>query len=49
MTSLMKVGAARIITEEDLPPLPPADESVQLGHTLKMAMEKQCVLDFGFD
>ncbi|PPQ65474.1 hypothetical protein CVT26_000114 [Gymnopilus dilepis] len=40
MTSLMKVGAARIITEEDLPPLPPADESVQLGHTLKMAMEK---------
>ncbi|KAF8909428.1 multidrug resistance-associated ABC transporter [Gymnopilus junonius] len=40
MTSLMKIGASRIITEDDLPPLPPTDESAQLGHALKSAMEK---------
>ncbi|KJA15567.1 hypothetical protein HYPSUDRAFT_48272 [Hypholoma sublateritium FD-334 SS-4] len=40
MTPLMKKGASEFITEEDLFPLVPADESVNLGNDLKRAMEK---------
>ncbi|KAF9473354.1 multidrug resistance-associated ABC transporter [Pholiota conissans] len=40
MTPLMKKGASRFITEDDLFPLVPSDESVNLGNDLKKAMEK---------
>ena len=46
MTPLMKKGASEFITEEDLFPLVPADESVNLGNDLKRALEKQCVIIF---
>ncbi len=42
----MKKGASEFITEEDLFPLVPADESVNLGNDLKRALEKQCVIIF---
>jgi ATP-binding cassette subfamily C (CFTR/MRP) protein 1 len=41
MTPLMKKGASRVITEDDLFPLKESDESVHLGDDLKRAMEKQ--------
>jgi len=41
MTPLMKKGASKFITEEDLFPLKTSDESVSLGNELKEAMEKQ--------
>ena len=41
MTPLMKRGVKQYITESDLPPLPPKDESVQLGKDLESAMSKQ--------
>uniref|UniRef100_A0A8H8CHK1 Metal resistance protein YCF1 n=1 Tax=Psilocybe cubensis TaxID=181762 RepID=A0A8H8CHK1_PSICU len=40
MTALMKKGAVRVITEDDLPPLRTFDESVNLGNDLKKAMER---------
>ncbi|KAF9556671.1 metal resistance protein YCF1 [Agrocybe pediades] len=40
MTPLMKIGASRFITEEDLPPLRTSDKSVNLGNDLKAALEK---------
>ncbi|KAF8202113.1 multidrug resistance-associated ABC transporter [Pholiota molesta] len=40
MTPLMKKGASRFITEDDLFSLRPSDESVNLGNALKKAMEK---------
>lgn len=43
MTPLLKRGASQFITEEDLPALPPADESVHLGHRLEAAMQNQYV------
>lgn len=46
MTPLMKKGASEFITEEDLFPLVPADESVNLGNDLKRALERQCVILF---
>ena len=41
MTPLMKRGVKQFITEADLPPLPPKDESVQLGKDLEHAMSRQ--------
>ncbi|KAF8957433.1 multidrug resistance-associated ABC transporter [Flammula alnicola] len=40
MTPLMKKGASTFITEDDLFPLIPSDESVNLGEDLKKAMKK---------
>ncbi|KDR65747.1 hypothetical protein GALMADRAFT_232908 [Galerina marginata CBS 339.88] len=40
MTPLMKIGATRVLTEDDLPPLRTFDESANLGQDLKKAMEK---------
>jgi len=39
MTPLLKKGASQFITEEDLPALPPSEESVHLGHRLEVAMQ----------
>lgn len=41
MTPLLKKGVAQFITEDDLPPLPPKDESAKLGGALQIAMKKQ--------
>lgn len=46
MTPLMKMGVTRYITEEDLPPLLPKDETEKLGADLQGAMKGQCVLPF---
>lgn len=43
MSSLMKKGAQKYITEDDLPSLVPKDESAELGKRLQAAMKKQCV------
>lgn len=43
MTGLMKKGASQYITEDDLPPLLPRDESTALGNDLQEAMAKQYV------
>ena len=43
MSSLMKKGAKKFITEDDLPSLIPKDESVNLGKRLQESMKKQCV------
>lgn len=43
MNPLMKRGATQIITEADLFPLKPSDESSKLGDDLKSAMEKQSI------
>ncbi|RDB20896.1 Metal resistance protein YCF1 [Hypsizygus marmoreus] len=40
MTPLMKKGASEFITEEDLPPLRPSDESANLGTDLEKALMK---------
>ncbi|EKM50357.1 uncharacterized protein PHACADRAFT_263609 [Phanerochaete carnosa HHB-10118-sp] len=40
MSSLMKKGATRYITEEDLPSLVPKDESANLGKRLQESMKK---------
>lgn len=42
----MKKGASDFITEDDLFPLVPSDESFNLGNDLKQAMEKQYVTPF---
>lgn len=41
MSSLMKKGASKYITEEDLPSLVPHDESGRLGEDLQKALNKQ--------
>lgn len=41
MTPLMKRGVTQYITEADLPPLPPKDQSVHLGQELDHALSKQ--------
>ncbi|KAI0788813.1 metal resistance protein YCF1 [Abortiporus biennis] len=40
MSTLMKKGASRVITEDDLPSLIPSDESATLGNDLQNAMQK---------
>jgi hypothetical protein len=37
----MKKGAVQVITEDDLPPLKPTDESINLGEDLKQALKNQ--------
>jgi ATP-binding cassette subfamily C (CFTR/MRP) protein 1 len=44
MTPLMKKGALRYITEDDLPPLLPANGSAELGNDLQNALKKQYVI-----
>ena len=44
MSDLMKKGAKKYITEEDLPSLIPKDESVNLGKRLQESMKKQYAL-----
>ncbi|KLO11533.1 metal resistance protein YCF1 [Schizopora paradoxa] len=44
MTPLLKKGASQFITEEDLPALPPSEESVYLGHRLEAAMQNHTSL-----
>jgi hypothetical protein len=41
MSSLVKKGAIRFITEDDLPPLQPMDQSIDLGEDLKQALKNQ--------
>jgi hypothetical protein len=41
MSPLVTKGAIQYITEDDLPPLQPTDESSNLGDGLKQAMKKQ--------
>ena len=41
MSPLVKKGAVQYITEEDLPPLKPTDESRTLGEDLNQAMKNQ--------
>ena len=41
MSPLVKKGAVQYITENDLPPLEPTDESRNLGEDLKQALKKQ--------
>jgi hypothetical protein len=41
MSPLVKKGAIQFITEEDLPPLKPTDESYNLGEDLKQALKKR--------
>ena len=41
MSPLVKKGAIQFITEDDLPPLTPADESSNLGEDLKQALKNQ--------
>ena len=43
MDELMKKGAKKFITEDDLPSLVPKDESVNLGKRLQESMKKQYV------
>lgn len=43
MTPLLKKGASRFITEDDLPPLVPRDEAAQLAKRLEHALQKQYV------
>lgn len=43
MTPLMKKGVSQFITEDDLPPLLPRDESEKLGEDLQVAMKSQYV------
>ena len=43
MSPLVKKGAIQFITEDDLPPLKPTDESVNLGDDLKQALKNQYV------
>lgn len=43
MSGLMKKGAKKFITEEDLPSLVPSDESGNLGKALREAMKKRYV------
>ena len=43
MSDLMKKGASKYITEDDLPSLVPKDESVNLGKRLQESMKKQYV------
>lgn len=43
MTPLMRRGASKYITEEDLPPLPRKDDAAKLGERLHDAMKKQSV------
>lgn len=43
MTPLMKKGVSQFITEDDLPPLLPRDESEKLGEDLQVAMKNQYV------
>jgi ATP-binding cassette, subfamily C (CFTR/MRP), member 1 len=43
MSSLMKKGAQKYITEDDLPSLVPKDESANLGKRLQESMKKQSV------
>ncbi|KAF8631681.1 hypothetical protein AX15_002266 [Amanita polypyramis BW_CC] len=40
LTPLMRKGYAQFLTEDDLPPLKPTDESERLGHRLEKALEK---------
>ena len=42
MSDLMKKGAKKYITEDDLPSLVPKDESANLGKGLQASMKKQC-------
>ncbi|EPQ56430.1 multidrug resistance-associated ABC transporter [Gloeophyllum trabeum ATCC 11539] len=44
LTPLMKKGAAQFITERDLPPLLPRDQSTKLGEDLQKAMDKHSSL-----
>lgn len=46
MTPLMKKGASEYITENDLPPLLPTDESTKLANSLKMTLDRRCVNPF---
>ena len=41
MSPLVKKGAVQYITEDDLPPLKPTDESRNLGEDLNQAMKNQ--------
>jgi ATP-binding cassette subfamily C (CFTR/MRP) protein 1 len=41
MSPLVKKGAIQFITEDDLPPLKPTDQSVILGEDLKQALKNQ--------
>jgi ATP-binding cassette, subfamily C (CFTR/MRP), member 1 len=41
MSPLVQRGAIQYITEDDLPPLKPTDESRTLGEDLKQAMKNQ--------
>ena len=41
MSPLVKKGAIQFITEDDLPPLKPADESYNLGEDLKQALKNR--------
>ena len=41
MSPLVEKGAVQFITEDDLPPLTPTDESSILGEELKQALKKQ--------
>lgn len=41
MTPLMRKGASAFITEDDLPSLPPKDESSNLGMQLEEQLKKQ--------
>ncbi len=43
MTPLMKKGASQFITENDLPSLRPADDSIRLSGCLERALKKQFV------
>lgn len=47
MSSLMKKGAQKYITEDDLPSLIPKDESTNLGKALQDSMKKQYVFHLG--
>ena len=41
MSPLVEKGAIQFITEDDLPPLKPTDESHNLGEDLKRALKNQ--------
>lgn len=41
MTPLMQKGTAQFITEDDLPPLKSADESINLGNELNKSLKNQ--------
>jgi ATP-binding cassette subfamily C (CFTR/MRP) protein 1 len=43
LTPLLRKGSQVVITEDDLPALPPREESANLAIDLERALEKQCV------